>query len=91
MLKKMNIVRKFKSKINLNLNWLKFSRQDKTSAKYINSLTNIELKSIAIQNKLEQAVRKQLKKEFPNIEKTKSYELLVDAVMHNLRKHDLNE
>ena len=91
MLKKMNIVRKFKSKINLNLNWLKFSRQDKTSTKYINSLTNIESKSIAIQNKLEQAVRKQLKKEFPNIEKTKSYELLVDAVMHNLRKHDLNE
>ena len=34
-------------------------------------------------------VREQLKEEFPNIEKMKSYELLVDAVMHNLRKKQL--
>ena len=38
---------------------------------------------------LEAKVREQLKADFPNIESNKSYELLVDAVMHNLRKKQL--
>ena len=34
-------------------------------------------------------VRNQLKTEFPNIENSKSYELLVDAVVHNIKKKQL--
>ncbi len=34
-------------------------------------------------------VRAQLKQEFPNVESMKSYELLVDAVIHNIKKKQL--
>ena len=34
-------------------------------------------------------VRQQLKEEFPNIEKSSSYDLLVDAVIHNYKSKQL--
>ena len=42
-----------------------------------------------MERKLEQMVRNQLKSEFPGIENQKSYELVVDAVMHNYKKKEL--
>ena len=48
-----------------------------------------DLKSNSDERRLEAMVREQLKEEFPNIENMKSYELLVDAVMHNLKKKQL--
>jgi len=48
-----------------------------------------ELKSSSDERKLEAMVREQLKSEFPNIENLKSYELLVDAVIHNYKKKQL--
>ena len=48
-----------------------------------------ELKSSADERRLEAMVREQLKEEFPNVENLKSYELLVDAVMHNYKKKQL--
>ena len=39
--------------------------------------------------KLEAMVRAQLKREFPNVEKSTSYEFLVDAVMQNYMKKQL--
>ena len=64
--------------------------KDKTSADYISMISGVdELKSSSDERRLEAMVREQLKEEFPNIEKMKSYELLVDAVMHNLKKKQL--
>ena len=66
------------------------SNIDKTSPDYIRLLTgNEELQSSADEQKLEAMVRQQLKDEFPNIENSKSYELLVDAVIHNYKKKQL--
>ena len=47
------------------------------------------MKSSSDERRLEAMVREQLKEEFPNIENMKSYELLVDAVMHNYKKKQL--
>ena len=47
------------------------------------------MKSSCEERKLEALVREQLKTEFPNIENMKSYELLVDAVIHNNKKKQL--
>ena len=52
-------------------------------------VSGVELKSMSDASRLEAMVREQLKAEFPNIENSKSYELLVDAVMHNMRKKQL--
>ena len=67
------------------------ANKDKASSEYIKMITGIggELKSKSDEMRLEAMVREQLKEEFPNIENMKSYELLVDAVMHNLKKKQL--
>lgn len=52
-------------------------------------VSGVELQSMSDAQKLEAMVREQLKAEFPNIESMKSYELLVDAVMHNMMKKQL--
>ena len=56
---------------------------------YINSLSSNELKIRADEQRLEAMVRQQLKEEFPNIEKSSSYDLLVDAVIHNYKSKQL--
>ena len=56
---------------------------------YIKSLSSTELKIRTDEQRLEAMVRQQLKEEFPNIEKSSSYDLLVDAVIHNYKSKQL--
>ena len=91
-LKNLKIVKQLNKTISPRLRWLMFAdkTKDKTSADYISMISGVdELKSSSDERRLEAMVREQLKEEFPNIEKMKSYELLVDAVMHNLKKKQL--
>ncbi|MBQ6516079.1 hypothetical protein IJI31_02755 [bacterium] len=76
---------------NQKLKWLDFSHaQDKTSSDYIGMVTSdSELKSHSDEKRLEAMVREQLKIEFPNIENYNSYEMLVDAVMYNIKRKQL--
>lgn len=89
--KNLKIVKQLKQEISPKLRWLKFSKQmDKSSPEYIRMISGVdELKSSSDERKLEAMVREQLREEFPNIENMKSYELLVDAVMHNYKKKQL--
>ena len=71
---------------------LHFSKSgiDKSSPEYIKMISGVEdIQTNSDERRLEAMVREQLKEEFPNIENMKSYELLVDAVMHNLKKKQL--
>ena len=56
---------------------------------FIKSLSSNELKIKADEHRLEAMVRQQLKEEFPTIEKSSSYDLLVDAVIHNYKSKQL--
>ncbi len=87
----LKIVKKLKDTLSPKLRWLKFSNTDKKSKDYIQMVSGVDLKSMDAERELEAMVREQLKAEFPNIENMKSYELLVDAVVHNLKKKDLLE
>lgn len=90
--KNLKIVKQFKQQISPKLRWLNFANYNvnKSSTDYIRMITGVdELKSSSDERKLEAMVREQLKKEFPNIENMKSYELLVDAVVHNYKKKQL--
>lgn len=91
-LKNLKIVKTFKQQISPRLRWLNFMNinKNKSSADYISMISGVdELKSSADEQKLEAMVRQQLKEEFPDIENMKSYELLVDAVIHNYKKKQL--
>lgn len=91
-LKNLKIVRTLKQEISPKLRWLMFSKNiaKKSTPEYIKMISGVEeLKSSADERRLEAMVREQLKAEFPNIEEMKSYELLVDAVMHNYKKKQL--
>jgi len=64
--------------------------QNKSSEEYIGMITSdagYRQKSGIV--KLEAMVRAQLKREIPNVEKSASYEFLVDAVMQNYMKKQL--
>ncbi len=89
--KNLKIVQKLKNEVSPKLRWLMFANNnaDKTSTDYIQMVSGVELQSMSDERKLEAMVREQLKAEFPNIEEMKSYELLVDAVMHNIKKKQL--
>ena len=64
--------------------------QDKKSHDYIGMITSdAELKSLADNRRLEAMVREQLKAEFPKIENSKSYEVLVDAVITRIKNKQL--
>jgi len=91
-LKNLKIVKKLNETISPKLRWLNYTNStvDKTSADYIANISGVEeLRVTSDEQRLEAMVREQLKEEFPNIENMKSYELLVDAVMHNLKKKQL--
>ncbi len=91
-LRNLKIVRNLKNQLSPKLRWLMFANanNDKSSSEYIKMVTGIgDLKSSSDEMRLEAMVREQLKEEFPNIENMQSYELLVDAVMHNLKKKQL--
>ena len=89
-LKNLKIVKQLKT-IKPRLKWLMFSQmQDyKINAKYIDMICNDS--DVKTDNdKLEDIVRESLIKEFsPEITKMKSYDFLVDAVVHNLKKKQL--
>lgn len=90
-LKNLKIVKQLKS-IRPRLKWLMFSQvQDyKINSKYIDMICNDN--DVKTDNdKLEAIVRESLIREFsPEITKMKSYDFLVDAVVHNLKKKQLN-
>lgn len=89
-LKNLKIVKQLKS-IKPKLKWLMFSQmQDyKVNSKYIDMICSDNNAETA-NDKLEDMVRASLIREFsPEIQKMKSYEFLVDAVVHNLKKKQL--
>lgn len=90
--KNLKIVQKLQQ-VSPKLKWLMFNQmQDyKINSEYINMICSDETKESNSDNdRLEAMVRESLIKEFsPNVENMKSYELLVDAVMHNLKKKQL--
>jgi hypothetical protein len=76
--------------LNPKANLLTFSQgQREANDDYIKSLSKTELKIRSDEQRLEAMVRQQLKEEFPNIEKSPSYDLLVDAVIHNYKSKQL--
>lgn len=90
--KNLKIVKQFKDSISPKLKWLNYANNtvDKKSTDYIQAISGVEeLQVNSDERRLEAMVREQLKEEFPNIENMKSYELLVDAVMHNIKKKQL--
>ena len=79
-----------KQALDSRVNLLTFaSSQREANEDYIASLSSTELKIKADEQRLEAMVRQQLKEEFPNIEKSSSYDLLVDAVIHNYKSKQL--
>ena len=79
-----------KESMNPKANLLTFSENQKfANEEYIKSLSDTELKIKTDELRLEAMVRQQLKEEFPNIEKSASYDLLVDAVIHNYKSKQL--
>ena len=86
----LKILESFKKIINPKINLMTFSNSQKfANEEYIKSLSSTELKIKSDEQRLEAMVRQQLKDEFPNIEKSTSYDLLVDAVIHNYKSKQL--
>lgn len=90
--KNLKLVQKL-AEVSPKLKWLMFNQmQDyKINSEYIEMLCSDTDKGINSDNeRLEAMVRESLIKEFsPDVANMKSYELLVDAVMHNLKKKQL--
>ena len=83
-------LKSIKEAFNPKANLLTFSQNQRLANEdYIKSLSNTELKIKSDEQRLEAMVRQQLKEEFPNIEKSPSYDLLVDAVIHNYKSKQL--
>lgn len=86
----LKFLKSIKEAMNPKANFLTFSQGQKiANDDYIKSLSNTELKIRADEQRLEAMVRQQLREEFPNIEKSPSYDLLVDAVIHNYKSKQL--
>ncbi len=88
----LKIARQPKTQTSPKLRWLNYSAGlvDKSSPDYISLVTGMdELQITAAERKLEAMVREQLAQEFPNVEKMKTYEMLVDAVMLTIKKKQL--
>lgn len=90
--KNLKIVKKLTS-VSTKLKWLEFSQkqESKTNSDYINMLcSDISTQTNSDDRGLEAMVRESLEKEFsPSVKNLKSYEFLVDAVVHNLKKKQL--
>ena len=86
----LKFLKSIKESFNPKANLLTFSEgQREVNEQYIKSLSSTELKIKSDEQRLEAMVRQQLKEEFPNIEKSSSYDLLVDAVIHNYKSKQL--
>lgn len=92
-IRNLKIVKQIKESISPKDRWVDYANKtqlDKSTTDYLESISGVDnLQSVSDDQALEAMVRAQLKEEFPNIESMKSYELLVDAVMHNMRKKQL--
>ena len=90
MFKNLKVIQKLKS-INPKDLWLSFAASQKNHRKdYVDMLTNNEeIQTLSDERRLEAMVREQIKMEFPNLENSNTYELLVDAVVHNIKKKQL--
>ena len=89
-LKNLKIVKQLNS-IKPRLKWLMFSQiQDyKVNSKYIDMICS-DNDTVTANDKLEDIVRASLIREFtPENTKMKSYDFLVDAVVHNRKKKQL--
>ena len=90
--KNLKIVKKLQE-VSPKLKWLMFNQmQDyKINSEYIDMIVSDSSKEVNSDNdRLEAMVRESLVKEFsPTVENLKSYELLVDAVVHNIKKKQL--
>jgi len=88
--KKLKIVQNSKT-ATPKMKWLQFSKaMDKSSPDYMGMITSdAEYRSQSDEKRLEAMVREQLKTEFPNIENSSSYEMLVDAVIYNIKRKQL--
>jgi len=90
--KNLKIVKKMQE-VSPKLKWLMFNQmQDyKINSEYIDMIVSDNTKEVnSDNNRLEAMVRESLVKEFsPNVENLKSFELLVDAVVHNIKKKQL--
>lgn len=90
--KNFKIVRTLKN-ISPKLKWVLFSKfqECKIASRYIDYLIPEDKKDINKDNeKLEKMVRDTLIKEFsPKIKNMKSFDLLVDATVHNIKKKQL--
>ena len=85
-----SFIKSLKQPLDPKANLLTFSSgQREANEAYIESLSSTELKIKSDEQRLEAMVRQQLKEEFPNIEKSSSYDLLVDAVIHNYKSKQL--
>ncbi|MDD3238023.1 MAG: hypothetical protein PHV37_08015 [Candidatus Gastranaerophilales bacterium] len=91
-LKNLKIVKELKN-IQPKLKWLMFSQiQDyKINSNYVDMICNDKEKEINYDNEhLETMVKEMLIKEFSaDIKNLKSFDLLVDAVVHNIKKKQL--
>ena len=86
----LKFLKSLKNAMNPKADLLAFSESQKSVTEdHIKSLSGTELKIKADEQRLEAMVRQQLKEEFPNIEKSSSYDLLVDAVIHNYKSKQL--
>lgn len=86
----LKFLKSLKEAMNPKANLLSFSNgQREANEEFIKSLSTTELKIKSDEQRLEAMVRQQLKEEFPNIEKSSSYDLLVDAVIHNYKSKQL--
>ena len=91
-IRKSKLVQKIKES-NPKFRWLSFSNKnqlDKSTTDYLEAISGVDdLGMFSDTKELEAMVRNQLKQEFPGIESKKSYELLVDAVVNNIMKKQL--
>ena len=86
----LKLFRTLKRALDSKADLLTFSSMQKSANDdFIESLSSNGLKIKADEQRLEAMVRQQLKEEFPNIEKSPSYDLLVDAVIHNYKSKQL--
>jgi hypothetical protein len=86
----LKFLKSLKNAMNPKADLLAFSQSQKLANEdYIKYLSGTELKIKTDEERLEAMVRQQLREEFPNIEKSSSYDLLVDAVIHNYKSKQL--
>lgn len=65
-------------------------KKNTAKSQYMSEVNGIERMSFhEMEAKLEREVISQLKSEFPGIENSKSFRLLVDAVVNNIKNKDL--